>query len=258
MQNTIIVEKKGPVTTIWLNRPKARNAFNPEMINELINVLGTLTKEPELRILIIRGKNEQFCSGADIQWMKSSGQLSENENTTESQRISLLLRTLREFSTPTIALAEGGVFGGAIGIMVCCDWVLASEECIFGFPEVHLGIAPAVILPYVLMRIPAHKALHKTLTGSRFSSKEALSTGLVDIIVSQSNTEQSLDALIQELLIPSPNAQKEVKRLIRLIQQNPDAGVIMETINTLSKLKSSNNGQEGLSAFIEKRKPEWK
>lgn len=256
MYSTLLIDRNNQVLTVWLNRPEAKNAFNPQMIEDLIHLNNDLATNPELRVIIFRGKDKQFCSGADINWMKAAGELSAEQNSQESTRISDLLESFKNLPQPTIALAEGGVYGGAIGILAVCDWVLSTPECRFGFPEVHLGIIPAVIWPYVLMKINPKKALQKALTGQKFNSQEAVAVGLVDQLT-DSPDYNDLNLLINQLLIPSPEAQKEIKRLTYFIQQKPDEGVIMETIKILSNLKNSKNGQEGLKAFIEKRKPEW-
>lgn len=228
------------------------------MIEELIAALESLARNPKPPVLIIRGKEQQFCSGADIRWMQESGQQSQEKNIQESQRIADLMQALDQYPGPTVALAEGGIFGGALGLLVVCDFVLASTEAQFGLPEVHLGIAPAIILPYLTRRIPPHLVLQKALSGLKFDALEALRIHLVDEILSPEQLEGKLQRITSDLCVPSPEAQRAIKRLLKNLQQNPGEGVIKEAIKTLSHLKSSDNGQEGLRAFIEKRKPEWK
>jgi methylglutaconyl-CoA hydratase len=258
MFKTIIVNKENQVLTVWLNRPEAKNAFNPQMVEELVALCNEIKTDSESKVIVFRGKNNQFCSGADIPWMKNSGMVSDDQNMRESHRISDLLTSIRSIRKPTIGLAQGGVFGGAVGLLSVLDWVIADKKCKFGLPEVHLGIAPAVIWPYVLMRISANNALQLAQTGKPFDSEMAMKIGLVDKISEDQNIESDLHELIHDLIIPSNEAQMELKRLHQTVQQNPSEGVIRKTIEILSKLKKSENGQEGLKAFIEKRKPEWK
>ena len=258
MPRTISIERNNNVTSIWLNRPEAKNAFNPEMIDELIEAAQNLVKDRKTRVVIIRGKEKQFCAGADIKWLKASGSFSNEQNETESRRISDLLKAIQAIPQPTISLAEGGVFGGAMGILAVSDWVLAEENCKFGFPEVHLGIAPAVIWPYILQKVAANKALQKAITGKAFTCNDALSINLIDNVCPSKNIHEELHSLIIEILTPAPDGQIEIKRLTQELQQYPSEKVIKRTIEILSKLKKSINGQEGLNAFIEKRKPEWK
>jgi len=258
MPNTIIIEKQDRGTTIWLNRPEAKNAFNPEMVGELIDACHELTYDKETRLVILRGKRKQFCAGADIKWMKASGAYSPEQNKAESMLISDLLQAILNIPHPTICLAEGGVMGGAMGILAVSDWVIADENCKFGFPEVHLGIAPAVIWPYILTKVPTNKALQKAIIGKPFSANEALIINMIDSIHVSEEIEDKLSTLSAEIMRAAPDGQIEIKRLSRELQQYPSEKVIKRTIELLSKLKGSENGQEGLNAFIEKRKPEWK
>lgn len=258
MFETLVTEKNAGVARLWLNRPDARNAFNPLMIDELITALTEIAADSSIQLLILRGKNNQFCSGADIKWMQASGRLSPEENEQESRRIADLLEVLYALPVPTLAVAEGSVFGGAMGLLAACDWIYAADNCRFGFPEVHLGIIPAIIWPYILLRSHPVSALQKALTGKPFSADEAIRLNLADPMP-EADLEASIERLIQELTQgPAPDAQREMKRLNRQLQQKPDERVIMRTIEILSTLKRSPNGQEGLTAFIEKRRPEWK
>lgn len=258
MPNTIIIEKQDKVSTIWLNRPEAKNAFNPEMVGELIIACHELTHNKDTRLVILRGKGQQFCAGADIKWMKASGTYSSAQNEAESMLISDLLQAILNIPQPTICVAEGGVMGGAMGMLAVSDWVIAEENCKFGFPEVHLGIAPAVIWPYILRKVPTNKALQKAITGKPFSSNEALIINMIDSIHLSEEIEDKLSVLSAEILSAAPEGQREIKRLSRELQQYPSEKVIRRTIELLSTLKGSENGQEGLNAFIEKRVPEWK
>lgn len=258
MAKTLRIQTEGKVRTIWLHRPEARNAFNPAMIEELMEAAAEVADNPAISLVILRGTNHQFCSGADIRWMQQSGEKTTAESHAESQKIADLLEAILTIPVPTIAIAEGAVFGGAMGLLAVCDWVLADPGCRFGFPEVHLGIIPAVIWPFILMKMNPGQALQKALTGETFGFQEAISLHLADALPDKT-LEKSLTMLVERIIAkPSPEAQKEIKFLTRKLQQKPSEGVIKETIEILSKLKRSENGQEGMQAFIEKRKPEWK
>ena len=258
MYQSIILSIKRPVATIVMNRPEARNAFNPQMITEISDALCEIKNNPGVRLVIFRGSNQQFCSGADIHWMKESGSQPESVNKAESQKIADLLQAIDQIAVPTLAVAEGGIFGGALGILAACDWVYAHPDSTFGFPEVHLGIIPAVIWPFILLKCHPQIALQKALTGKPFKQEEALRMNLVDPLPAE-DLEASISLLIKQLTEgPSPAAQIQIKALTKKLQQKPPESVIKETIEILTTLKQSPDGQEGLLAFIQKRKPEWK
>ncbi len=254
---TIEIQYHKSRATLWLNRPSRKNAFNPTMIAEITESLDQLNSNRDVRLIVIRGSNNQYCSGADIEWMKQSGEHNDEQNRTESHRIFELLEAIKNCDKPVISWAEGHIYGGAIGLLAVSDWVLADPACQFAFTEARLGIAPAVIMPYVLSRMNPSKARQLMLSSRVFGADEACICGLVDLVLPGRELNSQMDEIEQHIVRNSPQALKEIKRLINLVQQNTPEGVIIELLETLSELKKSHDGQEGLSAFLEKRTAKW-
>ncbi len=255
MKEKFIEITSGPgVSTIVLNRPEVRNAINPEMINELIAALNSFSEDPEISILVIRGKGGNFSAGADLNWMRKSGSNNQEQNLTDSRLISNLMKTLDHYPAPVISVTEGAVFGGAIGILGCSDWVFSSVNSVFGFSEVRLGLAPAIILPYVQQRSQSIKIKQFMLTGQSFSAAEALSAGLSDQLTEPDEMQEELNKLINILTNLPAGALREIKRLWR-VSRTAMSDVNSEIyVNSISALKQSNEAQELLTKFLNKTK----
>ena len=242
------------VCTLSLNRPEKHNAFNAELIGELLEALQKIDHDNSVRVLVITGEGKSFSSGADLEWMRASAEFDEASNIRDAQQLSNLMRTLYDLSKPTIARINGPAFGGALGLIACCDIAVASYAAQFSFSEVRLGLAPAVISPYILMSMGPRHARRLFLTAERFSADEALGFDLVHKVC---NTDQ-LDTVIEKeivlLLKAGPEAIKACKALApRFFNEQIEA----ELAELIAKLRTSAEGQEGLAAFFEKRKPGW-
>ena len=246
----IEIDQRG-VCTITLNRPERHNAFDAELIDELLTALQNISNNNEIRVVIITGAGESFSSGADLNWMRSMVDYDEAANRQDAQQLSNLMRTLYALSKPTIARVNGSAFGGGIGLIACCDIAIAASSAQFAFTEVRLGMAPAVISPYILMSIGPRHARRLFLTAERFGSHEALNFGLVHQVTEPDGLDEAIDKQVRHLLKAGPEAIKACKSLI----QNP-AGE-HELSNLIAHLRTSAEGQEGLKAFLEKRKPGW-
>ncbi len=252
-QKHIEIEKSNKATTILLNRPEARNAMDPVMIKELIGAIRSIQADSAITVMVIRGKNGTFSSGADLNWMKESGSKTWDQNLAESRMISELMETLSLVTVPLISLVEGSVFGGALGILGCSDWVLAEENTLFGFSEVKLGLAPAVILPYLMFRSKSVKMKQLMLTGRKFDAWEALDIGLADQVGELKDMETELHELIQTFTNLTAGAVKAIKELWKISQPPVGQELSELTIQELSRLKQSTEARELLTRFLNKK-----
>ena len=242
------------VTTITLNRPEVHNAFDEVMIAELDQSLKMVDEDAGTRIVVLRASGRSFSAGADIGWMKRAADLTEQENYDDAMAFAGLLETLDTLSKPTLAFVHGPTYGGGVGLISCCDIVLAVEKAVFSLSEVRLGLVPAVISPYVVRAIGARAARRYFQSAERFNCQEAHRIGLVHEIV---ESESALDGIIDSLLQGGPNAQAIGKQMIVKVDRPMNQALIEETARTIAKVRVSDEGQEGLSAFFEKRKSSW-
>lgn len=247
------------VATVSLNRPKLHNAFDEVLIAELTECLQTLEAMPEVRIVILRAEGSSFSAGADLNWMQRMAKYSEAENFKDAMNLAALMKTLNFLKKPTLAMVQGAAFGGGVGLVACCDVVVATENASFCLSEVKLGLIPAVISPYVIAAIGERAARRYFLTAERFDVYAAQRLGLVHEVVSDSAALQAkTDELIKVLLQNSPNAVTAAKDLIYAVSAvKIDDALIAETARRIAQIRASQQGKQGLSAFLEKRQPDW-
>lgn len=242
------------VCRLSLNRPERHNAFNAELISELLEALKTIDNDADVRVVVITGIGESFSSGADLEWMRAAVEYDEAENIRDAKQLSDLMRVLYDLKKPTIARINGAAFGGALGLIACCDIAIASDTARFCFSEVRLGLAPVVISPYILMTMGPRHARRLFLTAEKFSSDQALTFDLVHKVCGADRLDQEIDKQISMLLKAGPEAIKVCKALVpRLTNEQIDT----ELTVLIAKLRTSTEGQEGLAAFFEKREPGW-
>ena len=248
---------KGLVKLIFSNQ-KNKNAFSPDMISEIKKAIKFLEKSDNCKILIFTGEGDTFSSGADLVWMKKSKNLNYEKNKKEAYDFTSMLRAIDNFAKPTISLVNGHAFGGALGVIAASDFAFSTKTSKFSFSEVKLGLIPAMISPYIL-RIVGYKLTKQLfLTGELFEAKKALEIGLIDEIINIKNFERVKDSLIQNLLIGAPQAQKKLKLFLHKINYSKiNNKLINETAHKIAKIRVSEEAQEGLDAFLEKRKPKW-
>lgn len=250
-----ISERTGRLT---LNRPDVRNAFNDQMIGELKEAIARAAEHKDLVALILSGSGPVFSGGADLNWMKSSLNNTFEENLTESSNLQELFSQLYHLPVPTIAMIHGACIGGANGLAAACDIVLAEEQTRFRFSEVKVGLIPATIAPYIMERMGTQAAKYYMLTGKTFLGEEALRNGLVNATGNQEKLDTELDILLKELPRNSPQAMRATKKLIHQISIASDPQKIrQETVNAIAEARVSSDGQEGMQAFLDKRKPRW-
>ncbi|MEZ5660100.1 MAG: enoyl-CoA hydratase/isomerase family protein [Burkholderiaceae bacterium] len=246
------------VRTIWLNRPERRNAMNDVLIAEMNDAIDAAIADASVRVIKLAGRGQAFCSGADLNWMKTGRQMSADESSKDAGGLAHAMRALYESPKPTIARVHGSAFAGAMGLVGACDIAIASEETRFCLSEVKLGLLPAMISPYVIKAIGERNARRLMLTAEVFQAPMAHRLGLVHESVPRDDLDATVDALVEQLLLGSPGALGETKRLIRDVVGRPiDDALTTMTAERIGAARTSDEAQEGISAFFEKRKPAW-
>ena len=259
MRESLQLLREGPVARLRLDRPQLHNAFDAGLIAGLTDVLAELGRDAAIRVVVLEGAGATFSAGADLNWMRGMAAAGEAENREDSLRLAKLMRTLDELPKPTIARVHGAAFGGGVGLVACCDIAIATRNATFGLTEARLGLLPAVISPYVIAAIGARQARRWFATAERFDAAEAHRIGLVHLLV---DDEAALDAAVMQqsefLLQAGPIAAATAKSLVRRIADAGDAASIdADNAKLIASLRVSPEGQEGLSAFLGKRRPTW-
>ncbi len=246
------------VAQITLTRPEVHNAFNDTLINELNAVLNGLGTDERVRVVVLSAQGRSFSAGADLKWMQRTAAYSEVENLKDAQALAELMHTLNFLPKPTMALVQGPAIGGGVGLVACCDIALAAETAKFCLSEVKLGLIPAVISPYVIAAMGQRAARRYFLTAEMFSATEAYRLGLVHKVVPDEALHDVGRRMIKELLVGGPTAQVAAKDLIFEVSGRPlDDTLSEQTAERIAHLRTSGEAQEGIAAFLEKRKPRW-
>lgn len=249
---------KQNIATLTLNRPEIHNAFDNQLIQQLTTELENIDKDPNIRVLILAANGKSFCAGADLNWMQKIANYSREENLKDSLALAHLMQTLNNLSKPTIALIQGAAFGGGVGLIACCDIAVASPEANFCLSEVKIGLIPAVISPYVITAIGERAARRYFLTAEKFDIEEAICLGLIHKVASANQLQKTGEEIAQLILNNSPHAVTMTKKLIADVTKKPiDANLIKLTAEYIADIRVSTEGQEGLKAYLEKRKPSW-
>lgn len=257
MSQYLQVEKQSNgMITLWLNRPEARNALNPVLIQEITNTLSKLANDDGLRVLVLRGRGSHFCAGADLHWMKDSINKSHDENYDDAAQLAKLLTQLNEFPTPIIAYAQGGAFGGGIGLLACCDIILAEPQTAFSFSEVKLGLVPAIISPFVLPRIGIHHGRRYMLTAEQFDGKVAKDIGLVHELINHDQADRWINYFAKQFLSAGPYALRTTKKLIGDLYKFDGSDEL--TVKCIADVRKGKEAQSLLKAFFESKEEEKK
>lgn len=253
----ITTQSKG-VATVTLNRANVKNAFNDQMIESLISAFENITNDESARVAVIRAEGDCFCAGADLNWMKSMATYSLEQNEADSARLARLFEVMHTLPIPLIAEVQGAAFGGGVGLVACCDIVVASPLSKFCLSEVKLGLVPATISPYVVAAMGARQAKRWALTAEIIDSIRAHQIGLVHEIVKHEDLSAYVDNLARKITKNGPQAVRTTKRLIDYVNENAlDQYLIEDTTQIIAKVRVSDEGQEGMKAFFEQRKPSW-
>lgn len=246
------------VGTLTLNRPDKRNAMHGPMIEEILKGLHILAQEDAVRVVVINGNGENFCAGGDIAWMQKMALASEQENVEDAELLAEMVYQLYAFPKPTIALVHGATMGGGMGLVSACDIAIASQDSHFSLSEVKIGITPSVISPYVIGAIGERNAHYYFLTGERFGAEVARQIGLVHQVVESSALMSVGVELATNMLKNSPNAMFEAKFLLKHVAKKEiTEELIQQTAAHLADMRRTDEAQEGLKAFVEKRTPVW-
>lgn len=249
---------QGGVAWLRLARPEVHNAFDAGLIAELTAALEAVAADAGVRALVLEGEGTSFSAGADLNWMRGMARMSEAENREDALALARLMRTLDELPKPTIARVHGAAFGGGVGLVACCDIAIAVPEAKFGLTEARLGLLPAVISPYVVNAIGARQARRYFATAEIFDAAEALRIGLLHQVVERDALDEAIDRQLDLLLKAGPLAAAGAKQLVRDVAAHAD-GAKHDADNAalIARLRVSPEGQEGLSAFLDKRDPNW-
>jgi len=249
--------REGPVEHVALNRPEVRNAFDGEVIAELSDWARGAKRDLSTRVVVLAGAGTMFCAGADVAWMSKTIEYTKEQNLDEATNLSRMFAVLDTLPFPLIGRVHGAALGGGAGLAAVCDVVVAEDQAVFGFTEVKLGIVPAVISPFVLAKIGRSAARDLFLTGARFSAARAREIGLVHAVVPAADLDRAVAAYIAEFLSAGPEAAATAKALIAQVWAHSIQDAMPLTADAIATRRVSAEGQEGLRAFLEKRRPAW-
>ena len=248
------VDDRG-ITWITLARPDVRNAFDADLIAQLGGMLGRI--DPASRAVVLKSEGDAFCAGADLNWMRGMADFSLSENVADSRALAQMFRALDELPMPLLARVQGAAIGGGCGLVAVADIAVASTEAVFAFTEVRLGILPAVVSPYVVRKIGFAHATALFTTGIRFDSRRAYEVGLVEAVEEPVKLDGKIDFYLDAIVAGGPHAVNAAKRLVREVAGRPAAEVREKTVERIAGIRVSDEGQEGMRAFLERRKPKW-
>jgi len=254
---TLSYSIENKVATVTFNRPDVHNAFNDKMINELSEVFDDIAQRQDIRVVIITGKGKSFCAGADLNWMRRVKDYTYDANLKESLELADMLYKIYASPKPTIAKVNGTAIGGGTGLVAVCDIAIASDRAKFSFSEVKLGLIPACISPYVMKKCGEGKCREFFLTGERLTAERAHAAGLINMVTSPDELDKTVGELVQRLLSSGPEAVAKCKELLRNVAELSFEKGKSYTAEVIAQLRISDEGQEGMAAFFDKRKPKW-
>jgi methylglutaconyl-CoA hydratase len=248
----------GPVATVALARPEARNALNAALIEEITRGFEELAEDERVRVVVLTGEGQAFCAGADIGYMRDTAGFSYEENLEDARRLATMFRSVDELPKPVVAKVRGAAIGGGAGLVAAADLAVAEEGTRFAFSEVRLGIAPATIAPFVARKIGLSHARALFLTGGRFEAAEARELGLVHEVAPEGELDARTEQVVSRLLQGGPAAQAAIKALLRQVEATEPMEALGLMTGLIADLRTGDEGQEGLGAFLEKREPRWR
>jgi len=254
--SSLQIDHSGPVVRVTLNRPDVRNAFNEAVIAEL-TAWAAAPMPGGARVAVLAGEGKAFCAGADLNWMSRMVRYTPEENARDAGAMAAMFHALDTLPLPLIGRVHGAALGGGVGLAAVCDIVVAADDAVFGFTEAKLGILPAVISPFAVQKIGISAARELFLTAARFSAARAREIGLVHAVVPAGDLDATIDAYVRELVSSGPEAMAAAKRMIAAVAGHPPAEVARLTAETIARHRASAEGQEGMLAFLEKRKAGW-
>ena len=258
MSASLEITKSNGIATVTLNRPDKHNAFDDAVIEELTAAFLDIDSDDSVRVMVLSANGKNFSAGADLAWMKRMATYSYDENLRDARALANMLKTLNELSKPTIARVQGAALGGAVGLVSCCDMAIAAPTASFALSEVKIGLIPATISPYVVRAIGERAARRYFLTAERFDAVQAHQLGLVSEVRAEIELDDFVSGLANSIKNNSPSAVAAAKKLALDIGNTPISDDLIEdTCRRIAEIRASKNGQEGLTAFLEKRAPAW-
>ncbi len=258
MWTTLELERRPHAAIVWLNRPEVRNAFNETMIAEITDVFRQLAEDADVRAIVLAARGPVFCAGGDLNWMKKMAGYSAGENLADARGLAEMLRVIDTCPQAVVARVQGACYAGAMGLVAVSDIAIAAQEAEFCLSETRIGLIPATISPYVLRAMGERAARRWFLSAERFDAAHAAQIGFVHEVVPADALDARLDKILAALVQVSPNALRESKTLVRDVAgRHIDAALIDDTAERIAAIRASDDGREGVRAFLEKRKPAW-
>jgi methylglutaconyl-CoA hydratase len=254
---TISYSVEDKTAKILLNRPEVHNAFNDVMIQELLEVFDEISKSEDIRVAVLTGRGESFCAGADLNWMKRMINFTYEQNLEDSLKLAELFYLMYSLPKPIIAAVNGAAIGGGTGLVAVCDIAIASEGARFSLSEVKLGLVPACISPYVIRKVGEGRCREFFLTGERVTAQRALELGLVNQVVPLTQLDMAVNDKAKQLLSSGPKAIAMCKELLKNVPGMSFDKAMTYTAEMIASMRIGDEGQEGMNAFLEKRKPRW-
>jgi methylglutaconyl-CoA hydratase len=257
MYRFINLARAEPVATVSLARSDLHNAFNAEMIGELRDAFAVLAGDPAIRGVVLTGEGPSFCAGGDLRWMQSSLDWSREQNSADAEALADMFELAWSLPKPLIGRINGAAMGGGVGLVACCDIAVAADTARFGFSEVKLGLIPAVIAQYVVPKIGVSQARALFVSGERFTAERAFEIGLVHAVTGADDLDATVASLARRMLSSGPEAAGAAKRLVDAVWALDRAAARRYVVEAIAAARTGDEGQEGLRAFLEKRKPRW-
>jgi methylglutaconyl-CoA hydratase len=254
---TVRVETAGKIGRVTFCRPEIHNAFNDQVIDEMTFAFKRLKTDPDVRVVILTGEGKSFCAGADLNWMRKVKDYAYEDNLDEARRLADLFWDIYSFPKPVIGRINGAAIGGGTGFVAVTDIAVAAQSAVFSFSEVKIGVVPACISPYVIKRVGEGKAREFFLTGERLTSERALEAGLVNRAVPDEMLDATVNGLVESVLTSGPEAIRVCKELLQTVPSLTVDDFKEHTARVIADLRQSAEGQEGMDAFLNKRKPKW-
>jgi methylglutaconyl-CoA hydratase len=254
---TLTYSTDGPVANLLFNRPEIHNAFNATVINEMLDVFQKIGKDKAIRVVVLSGTGKSFCAGADLNWMRGVAKQSFDENLGEANSLARLFYMIYSLRQPVIARVNGAAIGGGTGFVSVCDFAIAGQSATFSFSEVKIGVVPACIGPYVVKKIGEGRSRELFITGERMNAARALEVGLVNKVVADDQLDATVAEYVNAILSSGPEAIAMAKQLIGAVPTMAPEEFMPYTAEMIAKLRISPEGQEGMDAFLNKRKPNW-
>jgi methylglutaconyl-CoA hydratase len=255
---TLQIERDNQVAIVWLNRPELRNAFNDTTIAEITQAFRDLGADDAVRIIVLAARGPVFCAGADLNWMKKMAAYTQDENRADAAQLAEMLHTIYICPKPVVAKVHGDCYAGGMGLVAACDIAVVAGGAYFCLSEVKIGLVPATIAPYVIKAMGERAAHRYFLTAERFSAFEARQTGFVHDVVAADALDAKVSEIVNALLLASPHAVREAKRLVRDVAGAPLTDLLIaDTGERSAAIRASDEGREGVQAFLEKREPGW-